>query len=270
MNNQKERIKCNACNHNTWHQLEVRYTDIRYLDMDEYDEYWDVLRCLGCDAVTVRLAEVCEDSEQYTYYPERTEKLHKERRFQKLPAHLARLYTDVVITFNNDALLLCAAGIRALIEGICYDKGITKGPNSQGKTVKNLEGKINGLTTIVPERIVRNLHGLRFLGNKALHQFDVPTKSSLELALSVVEDILNVVYDLDYKSILLSKITTAKLPVALTPQEIQVLELTVLGHTVLEISSEVGIGVAEAAKLRRLMYEKVGVKNKQELVDSMK
>ena len=118
----------------------------------------------------------------------------------KLPDNLRKLYAEVVNAFNTDSLFLCTSGIRALLEGLCEDNGITEGPNQRGQTSKNLEGKINGLATIVPAGIVRNLHGLRFLGNQALHKLEVPSKADLELAMTVLEDILNVVYDLNYKS----------------------------------------------------------------------
>ena len=117
-----------------------------------------------------------------------------------LPEHLDSLYIEVVRSLNVRNFILCAGGIRALLEGICVDKGITKGLNKEGRTVRNLEGKINGLTDFVPLGIVKNLHGLRFLGNQALHELEIPDESELRLALNVVEDILNIVYDFDYRS----------------------------------------------------------------------
>ena len=102
--------------------------------------------------------------------------------------------------FNSHNYLLCTAGLRALLEGVCADKGITSGPNKEGKIVKNLEGKINGLIDLVPMGIVENLHSLRFLGNQALHELEKPEEPELKLALQVLEDILNIVYDLDYRA----------------------------------------------------------------------
>src|SRR5712691_8069255 len=40
---------------------------------------------------------------------------------------------------------LCAGGLRFLLEGVCVDKRITKGPNVKGEIREKLEGKINGL-----------------------------------------------------------------------------------------------------------------------------
>src|SRR6266403_2687121 len=70
----------------------------------------------------------------------------------------------------------------------------------QVKMVRTLEGQINSLGSIVPVGIVRNLHSFRFLGNKALHRLAEPTRDDLGLALRVIEDLLNVIYDLDYRA----------------------------------------------------------------------
>lgn len=139
------------------------------------------------------------------FYPPRTARFRAEKKYQTLPDHLRGLYREVIAAINNGSPLLCAAGIRALLEGICEHKEITEGPNQQGKMVRTLEGKINSLSRLVPSGIVSNLHGLRFLGNQALHELEVPLRADLELSLDVIEDILNVVYDLDYRSRLLAE-----------------------------------------------------------------
>ncbi len=81
--------------------------------------------------------------------------------------------------------------LEVTVGGICKDKKIESGPTSSGKMSKNFEGKINGLKAIIPGNIVDNLHGLRFLGNKALHELDIPSSEDLALAIEVMEDILN-------------------------------------------------------------------------------
>jgi hypothetical protein len=204
----KERIRCNNCDLETWHQLLARhhinlpiYTIAGEL-AEEVRQLWEIFQCLGCDYVSARVTTdyPWETEPNYDFYPERTSEYHERKNYQKLPPNLNKLYIEVVNAFNKDFLLLCTAGLRALLEGLCSDKGITEGPNEQGKMVKSLEGKINGLTAVVPAGIVKNLHGLRFLGNQALHELETPTKEDLELALTILEDILNVVYDLDYRS----------------------------------------------------------------------
>jgi hypothetical protein len=214
----KERILCNTCKVATWHFLLFQTSFIRptdYSDPEEttfYGEKWEVFQCMGCEEVTIRETdEYATDVQFYNFLPDRTVEHHKPKRYQSLPENLQRLYGEVINAINKNSLLLCAAGLRALLEGLCENQGIREGLNEQGKTSRSLEGKINGLTSIIPPGIVRNLHGLRFLGNQALHELEVPSKDDLELALTVIEDIFNVVYDLNYKSQLLyDKITNPK------------------------------------------------------------
>ena len=77
------------------------------------------------------------------------------------------------------------------MESICQDKNIP------GRT---LEQRINGLVAILPKNIVDNLHGFRFMGNDALHELKLPPVSDLRLAIDVSEDLLNFLYELDYKA----------------------------------------------------------------------
>jgi Domain of unknown function (DUF4145) len=52
----------------------------------------------------------------------------------------------------------------------------------------------------IPANIVENLHGFRFMGNVAIHERTAPERDDLRLAIEIVEDLLNFVYDLDYKA----------------------------------------------------------------------
>jgi len=213
----KEQVVCNSCNHTTWHKVissqvltTSAYDDIGGDDyLGEVESKWDFLQCLGCGTPSVRMKIENENYEEpyVEFYPERTISHHIRRYYVHLPENLSRLYSEVVKTYNQRNLILCAAGTRALLEGICVNKGIYEGPDAKGKTTKSLEGKINGLTSLVPSNIVKNLHGLRFLGNQALHELDVPDKNSIRLAITVIEDIMNIIYDLDYRAQLLFKKT---------------------------------------------------------------
>ncbi|HYP29612.1 MAG TPA: DUF4145 domain-containing protein [Blastocatellia bacterium] len=212
----KLRIRCNTCSGVTWHELLTNksLTVTLYGQDDEAfgegREQWELFQCSGCDSISLRVTSdyPWQDDPEIHFFPERTGDHHKKKHYSKLPKKLTMLYGETIEAYNRGSLLLCTAGIRALLEGLCADKGITKGPDRDGKIVKNLEGKINGLTSIVPASIVKNLHGLRFLGNQAVHELEAPSKYDLELALTVIEDILNVVYDLDYRTQMLYEMAT--------------------------------------------------------------
>ena len=215
--NSKEQVVCNSCNHRTWHNIIFSqvFTTSAYdgFGGDDYlgeiDAKWDLLQCLGCGMVSVRMTI---DNEYVEFYPKRTISHHSGKYYVHLPDNLSHLYSEVVATYNQGSLILCSAGLRALLEGICINKGIYEGLDEKGKITKSLEGKINGLASLVPPNIVKNLHGLRFLGNQALHELDVPDKNGVRLAITVIEDIMNIIYDLDYRAQLLLKKTAKNKP----------------------------------------------------------
>ena len=146
---------------------EVHSDEIRP-DPHERDETWYRLWvCAGCEHATL---EVCytntgmvEENGMYntntTYFPKRTEYNVAGKRFDQLPEKLDKMYRESIMAFNDGLNVLCAAGLRAVVEGICEDKGV------QGKT---LEKRIDALVSILPENIVASLHSFRFIGNTAL------------------------------------------------------------------------------------------------------
>lgn len=220
-NDIKQRIWCNTCNHETWHQRVAYYRRTNPLDLEDVDstrllfpidllehEDWSLYQCLGCDSITVTVESETLLGYFAASYPERTARYHHVRHYEELPFNLALLYKEVIDSFNRRSWLLCAAGLRMLLEGICTDKGIEEGINDQGKMVKTLNGRINGLASIVPANIVKNIHGLQLLGNEAAHELTAPKRDDLELAILVTEDILNIIYELDYKSALLYRKAT--------------------------------------------------------------
>lgn len=165
-----------------------------------YEENYEYLLwvCCGCDTGT--LGEAYNNTEmqnlkglywESTYYPKRKRHDLPCKHFYKLGPNLAKIYREVIACFNADAKILCAVGLRALLEGVCADKGIKDG---------TLEKKIGGLDTFLPKNIVDSLHGFRFMGNEAAHELQAPTEDDLRLAIEVMEDLLDFLYSLDYKA----------------------------------------------------------------------
>jgi len=165
--------------------------------------------CAGCDTSTLEECYTMNVTDmdtgeivgewteiETTLYPERAELHVQEKRFNLLPALLNGIYRETLRAFNNGLMVLCAIGIRALIEGICADQEIAG---------RNLEAKIEGLSSILPKNIVVNLHSIRFMGNEAAHELTPPEPNELRLALEICEDLLNFLYELDYKATQLSR-----------------------------------------------------------------
>jgi hypothetical protein len=126
----------------------------------------------------------------YSYYPERASMHLAPKQYKNLPENLTRIYVECIKSFNGGLSLLCAAGLRALIEGICANKDIS---------AKTLEKKIDGLGDHLPLNIVASLHAFRFMGNDAMHQLAPSDVQTLQVAIDVCEDLLNFLYELDYK-----------------------------------------------------------------------
>jgi len=164
--------------------------------------------CAGCERGTLEeyyIFDVSEkDYEQWIetyFFPERSMFHIKGKQFKQLPEKLTTIYQETLRGYNNKLGVLCAIGIRALLEGICANKNI------QGA---NLELKIDNLRTILPENLVTNLHSIRFIGNEAAHELTVPDPDDLKLAIEICEDLLNYLYDLGYKASLLTRSRQAR------------------------------------------------------------
>src|SRR5690349_7308832 len=132
------RIFCNICKTDTNHFCQAENTRDFLNPYDEGDgHFWIetlIFRfwvCAGCDCATL---EQCYTAEGMTdpngrqiydckYYPKRIKHDVAGKHFLKLPPKLDRIYRETIQAFNNGTDVLCAAGLRALIEGICVDKG---------------------------------------------------------------------------------------------------------------------------------------------------
>ncbi|CCK81146.1 DUF4145 domain-containing protein [Desulfobacula toluolica] len=205
----KKRIYCNSCENETNHILKGEHSSRFYEEDDGRLLYWEdiIYRfwiCAGCDQGTLEYCYTMDNMVDqydnqiydYTYHPSRKQQHIPLKSFRNLPKKLNGLYKESIDAYNNKLLILCAGGLRALIEGICVDKKISG---------SNLLKKIDALTSILPKNIVENLHSFRFMGNEALHELNPPNRRNLKLAIEVSEDLMNFLYELDYKASQLKK-----------------------------------------------------------------
>lgn len=193
-------LHCNSCNRDTEHTRVEHY--LRRVDFDEAPIWWidggSIWVCNGCKEITTEIYSIFsedigdhgEPAQKTEYFPERNIETLKVKDYINIPHKLEKTYQEIIGGYNKSFNLLCAIGLRALLEGIYCDKGIS------GRT---LNDKIEN-ASFIPENIRKNLHGFRFLGNEAAHELIEPSKEDIELAIYIIEDILNIVYDLDYRS----------------------------------------------------------------------
>lgn len=203
------KLYCNNCKGETHHVLKAshlrQYRETDGHPPDEYLVFWEDFEyrfwiCCGCDTATLEIAYTCmgmieppTEDQIWTsvLYPKRMTGCLPQKRFRQLDRKLEAIYREVIESFNSDLSTLCAMGLRALLEGICADKEVSG---------KDLYHKIDGLKTHLPSNIVESLHSFRFMGNVAAHELQAPQRTELQLAIEVMEDLLNFLYELEYKA----------------------------------------------------------------------
>jgi len=203
----RRKLYCNTCKGETHHELlfvhKKHYNEVAnepYPQVVFEEEFrYCLWVCCGCDTATLEetynntgmINDEGEEVWESKLYPRRERTDWPIKRFRRLNTKLSSIYREVIESFNGDSRILCATGLRALLEGICADKQ-TGG--------KDLVHKINGLKEHLPSNIVDSLHGFRFMGNEAAHELQAPERSELQLAIEVIEDLLNFLYELEYKA----------------------------------------------------------------------
>lgn len=198
-------IHCNSCNRSTEHLKVAEYSRCDSSEPDElgytvdWQISWNIWECRGCKELLGEKIFIFSEDFDFNgkpvvnreVFPPRDKEFLKANEYNDIPEKLDKLYKEVIKSYNNFCDILCCMGLRALIEGICVDKGIS------GEVLKD---KIDN-ASFIPINIRKNLHSFRFLGNDAAHRLDIPKdRKNLILAINVIEDILNVSYELDYKS----------------------------------------------------------------------
>ncbi|WP_082568348.1 DUF4145 domain-containing protein [Rhizobacter sp. Root1221] len=207
----KIQVQCITCKGDTNHLIEASFTSTStFVDSEEqytFSAYLthQILVCAGCNVVTFRQAysddSMGNDSE-VQLFPKRGADTLAAPAFENVPSNLRRLYVEVIDCYNNDSATLCAAGLRALVEGVCTELGVNDGlvPLQNGNTVRksNLEGKIFGLQErgLLTPTNAQYLHDHRSMGNEAVHLLARPSKEELRLAIEIVQHVFQSLYEI--------------------------------------------------------------------------
>ena len=176
------------------------------MPVDYAEGTWQIVQCAGCDRVSFR--ELWLTSEHWATNEDPTEHRYPEvdkdqvpvKSFRQAPDNINRIYKESIRSFNIGNYILCAVGLRAVIEGICEDVMTTE-------DAKNLEKKIDDLHEqgILSKKHAEILHAFRSIGNKAVHELSAPPKDDLIAAIEIVEHTLENLYGLSAKGWLLKK-----------------------------------------------------------------
>lgn len=162
----------------------------------QWIEKFQIIECLGCENVSfLKLfgdnhmfretssgeMDYYEDAEIFPpYLPKGSELKHT----FYLPDKIKQIYIETINSFKVKAFLLTAGGLRAVIEAVCNHLKIKK---------DNLEVKIDALHLkgYLSKKESQRLHSIRFLGNDALHEMEIPKKEQLGMLLDIVNHLLN-------------------------------------------------------------------------------
>lgn len=240
------RVHCNHCHTKTQHEV-FDHRRGPVFDDDVETGFWeafeyDTIQCCGCRSVVLRrgytnagygVDKQGNEVVDYDFFPSPEKRPSRLGEFfQDMPDKLRGIYKETLGSYNGDNFVLCAVGLRALVEGLCDAEGIVDGPRRDSATgqihinsktgqvlrSKKLDGKIEGLAEAkrLTEQQAAWLHQNRFLGNDAVHTLDRPSEKVLDLAIDIVEHLLRSVYGIPHKAKTLEALRTTKKKVRAT------------------------------------------------------
>jgi len=216
---------CTNCNRQT---NQAVMDEEKSLFWDEETDWWEetkfqIIKCMGCDEISFRklynnstIDDPDTDKSIQTLYPDRGAHSRPIKPYRGLPFNIKTIYRETIDSYNSNLHLLCGIGLRAIVEAICIDKSITGGmvktKTGTDRNSKQLDGKISGLASkgYITFENSEVLHELRFLGNEAVHDLSQPTIEELEIAIEIIELVIDNIYFIKKKGIVLHKIRDSR------------------------------------------------------------
>lgn len=219
----KSKAFCNRCNVATNHTVKAEYKidDTAEVENDGIIEshylgtyFYQIIECNGCDAISYRsidylhnVMDIDEASGEWvnsrgktfeSFFPERLKDAMVEKRIVGIPNLLRKAYQEVLQCYNADLRILCAAGLRAMIEGICNHYKIG------GQSLKDRIDAL-GKNGLISSELSKALHTHRFLGNFAMHQLLFAEKDELKDAIELIEIAVETLFGVPERNRVLSK-----------------------------------------------------------------
>lgn len=211
---------CSNCKTETFQK--VLFEKEKTIYYDPNDDFiincYQLVECEGCGNLSYRTLtrdKISSESAAYTHEtPWSLHDLHPKpandlsfKKNSSYPPEINIVVKETVDSFNANCRLLCASGIRTIIECIYSNK-----KNQDKSTNKSIQKKIDELTSegIITKKNSETLHSLRIIGNKALHEFRLPTKTELRIALEIIEITLQGLYQIESYNNELTKTTNQK------------------------------------------------------------
>lgn len=202
----EHKLACRNCDGETYHKV---LESVSTHESDDGIDYWneyEVVLCQGCKDVSFRHSSACSEDifvdpttgepeiqENIILFPNRIAGRKQMKDIYLLPTEVLKIYAETHGALCGLLNILAGIGIRTLVESVCQEK------NAQGV---NLEKKINDLVTkgVLTSDGAKILHDTRLLGNRSAHEFIAASDKELDIAMDIVENLLETVYVIPQKA----------------------------------------------------------------------
>jgi hypothetical protein len=156
---------------------------------------YEMLKCCGCDHVTMRLTEdgPWQDALQVRYFPPSLSKkppkwLHQLKFMTgDHGKYIGSLLQQIYAAFQNDLNALAVMGVRALMEFIMISQS-----GDQGTFPKNLATFKE--TGHVSDKQAEHLKAILEVGHAAIHRGHLPEASEVSTVIDIAENVIESVF----------------------------------------------------------------------------
>lgn len=197
------RAHCNGCGKTTNQDILAsdEVIDEPDTDNDRWSELHEMLKCRGCDSISLRQTKGWKDefppAYVVNYPPSIARRAPKwvtsilqdlEDEVDGIPSHVCGLMREVYSAAQNGSHRLVAMGIRATIEGVMIDK-----VGDHGTFAKNLDAMMKAY--YLSDRQRGNIDTILGAGDAAIHRAWKPASNKdISTLLDITESLINVIY----------------------------------------------------------------------------
>lgn len=192
---------CQECERETSHTiLRCSRTTKRYDEGEQTLAFsYEIARCDGCRTLTfrrqIRDSASPHDLPDEEVYPPRFNLTPN----VWLPHTVRAIQRETVIALASQQPILAAVGIRGILETVCKHRKPT--------AHSTLEAAIDELVAagLITQSRAGVLHTIRRVTNHAIHEAKAPSTQTLQLAMRIVEHLLDSVYRVPFESEMLER-----------------------------------------------------------------
>lgn len=174
-----------------WHETDDRTGEVLFTERESYE----LLKCCGCDQVTLRLTEDAPwyDESSVRYFPPAVSRQRPRWMVSfgylmgSQTEHIRTLFNEVYSALQNGLPALAAMGVRALLEHVMVS---TSG--DQTSFAKNLAA-FEAAGHVSPKQAAR-IKSILDVGHAAIHRSFVPDMADIHVLLDIAEHVVESVY----------------------------------------------------------------------------